>query len=244
MNRKMAIGFFVFLGLAGLTACKSMRDSGLADSSAPAKVEAGQAKAQIAAPRAYEPVPEGQIGVNENGKGLEPGTSVDNVTLLDIHNNPYQLALAWKDQPALIVFYRGGWCPYCNMQVREMSEQYDALKAAGVQPILISVDAPDKTSLVSATYSIPFPVLSDPTLAAHTEFNVLLKLDETTLEKYRGYGLDLAAWSQQDHNTIAVASVFLIDQQGKVLFSHAPEAYQQRPSVQELLTVIEKTATN
>ena len=198
----------------------------------------------IATPAPYKATAENTLGTNENGKGLNKGTEINNLALTNIHGDNFKLADAWKEKPALIVFYRGGWCPYCNMQVRELAENYQALNSAGVQPVLISVDAPDKTALLSATYQIPFPVLSDPQLIAHQQFNVILKLDEATLVKYREYGINLSDWSGQEHNAIAVASVFIIDQQGRVLVSHTVADYSQRPSVEQLLELIEQAATD
>lgn len=191
-------------------------------------------------PMTYEAAAEDQLGVNENGKGLEVGTEIPDLNVLDIYGNDYTLSDAWSEKPALVVFYRGGWCPLCNTQVRELSMRFDDLSAAGVQPVLLSVDAPDKSSMVEAQYDIPFPVLSDQELAAHKAFNVVLTLDKKTLLLYRGFGLVPSEWSGRDHNAIAVASAFIVDTDGKVLMSHAPEDYKTRPSVDQLIQLIRK----
>jgi peroxiredoxin len=69
--------------------------------------------------------------------------------------------------PLLLVFYRGGWCPYCNFQIRELTAAYPEYGKRGVTPVAISVDRVEESAKTLATYSIPFPVLSDPELAAH-----------------------------------------------------------------------------
>lgn len=195
----------------------------------------------LADPVQYKSLSDAKLGRNEKGKGLEIGHKVEGATLQSIDGADYKLASAWAEQPAMIVFYRGGWCPYCNGQVRELAVNYPKLKAAGVLPVLISVDAPDKTAALSRQYEIPFPVLSDPDLLAHRQFNVLLELDQNTLKKYRDYGIDLSAWSGRRHNTIAVASVFIVDKQGRVLASHATADYAERPSIEQLLTLIDSS---
>lgn len=192
-----------------------------------------------ASPKPYKALDTAKLGRNEAGKGLPVGHQLTDLTLRNIDDQPYSLAQAWAEQPALIVFYRGGWCPYCNAQVRELAVRYPELEAAGVQPVLISVDRPENTAALSRQYEIPFPVLSDPDLLAHRAFNVLLTLDGTTLEKYRQYGIDLPAWSGREHHTIAVASVFIVDRQGRVQASHATADYTERPSVEQLLTLID-----
>ena len=198
-------------------------------------------KTMIAPPRPYNPLGNDLLGVNEDGKGLAKGAQITPFSLQDIDGNNYPIERAWSEKSALIIFYRGGWCPYCNMQIKELSDNYPRLEAAGVQPVLISVDEVDNTAKISSTYDIPFPVLSDPGLVAHTEFNVILELDPATLEKYREFGISLADWSGLDHATIAVASAFVIDQTGTVLVSHATRDYSARPSIDQLITLI-KTA--
>lgn len=192
----------------------------------------------IAEPQPYESTAGERLGINDNGKGLAVGTEIGDVVLKDIHGADVNLAGTWNDSPALVVFYRGGWCPYCNAQVRELSVRYEDFVKAGVQPVLISVDSADNTALINAQYDIPFPVLSDPELVAHRLFNVVLELDDATLAAYEDYGLDLSKWSGRDHHAIAVASAFLVDRGGRVVFSHAPEDYRQRPSADQLLTII------
>lgn len=192
-------------------------------------------------PRSYVAAPDESIGLNQNGKGLAVGTHIESVSISDMHDSEYPLEEAWQEKPALIVFYRGGWCPFCNMQVRELSVFHHRLVEAGVQTVLISADAPDKSALLGAKYEIPFPVLSDPDLLAHRIFNVVLTLDEQTVATYKNdYGIDLEAWSGRDHRSFAVASAFIVDQQGMVKASHAPEDYRQRPSIEQLLQMIER----
>lgn len=122
--------------------------------------------------------------------------------------------------------------------MRELAKEYDQLKAAGLQVIAISTDTADKAAMTGAQFDIPFPVLSDPNLIAHEAFNVVLQVDDERLESYKSKGLVLKDWSGQEHNKVAVASAFIVDQQGRVLFSHAPVDYATRPSIDQLLSVI------
>ena len=192
----------------------------------------------LGGPRQYRAVAEQALGINENRKGLPVGHKIDSVEIADIDGEPYQIWQAWSEKPALVIFYRGGWCPFCNFQLRELAKEHDQLKAAGLQAIAISADTADKASMTSAQFDIPFPILSDPKLIAHEAFNVVLQVDDERLESYKSKGLFLKDWSGQEHNKVAVASAFIVDQQGRVLFSHAPIDYSTRPSIDQLLSVI------
>ena len=195
------------------------------------------ASVSVAKPKQYKQIAADAVGVTDEGVGVAVGTQLPNITVNDINSKSVSLSDYWADQPVVIVFYRGGWCPYCNMQVQELSGRYQEFKAAGIQPVLISVDAPDKAAMVDSQYEIPFPVLSDSALKAHTAFNVLLKLDSVTLAKYKMFGIVPKDWSGKEHNTIAVASAFVVDTSGVVKAAHASKDYASRPSADQLLAL-------
>lgn len=195
----------------------------------------------LGGPIHYRAVAEQDLGINENHKGLPVGQKIDSVEIANIGGEPYQIRKAWRERPALIIFYRGGWCPYCNFQLRELAIEHDKIEAAGVQVVVISADTADKVTMTRAQYDIPFPVLSDPKLIAHEAFNVVLQVDAETLERYKSKHLCLQDWSGQEHNKIAVASAFIVNQQGRVLFSHAPIDYTTRPSIDQLLLAIRQS---
>ncbi len=193
----------------------------------------------LGGPLQYRAVAEQALGINENGKGLPVGQRIDSVEIVDIDGEPYQIGQAWSEKTALIVFYRGGWCPYCNFQLRELAKKHEQLEAAGLQVVAISADTADKAATTLAQFDIPYPILSDPKLIAHEAFNVVLQVDDERLEWYKSKGLFLKDWSGQEHNKVAVASAFIVDRQGRVLFSHAPIDYATRPSIDQLLSVID-----
>lgn len=201
------------------------------------KNSADSTNVSVAKPKQYKHIAANAVGVADEGLGVAVGSQLPNITVNDINNKNVSLSGYWADQPALVVFYRGGWCPYCNMQVQELSRRYQEFKAAGIQPVLISVDAPDKAAMLDTHYEIPFPVLSDSALKAHTAFNVLLTLDSVTLAKYKMFGIIPKDWSGKKHNTIAVASAFVVDTKGVVRAAHASKDFASRPSAEQLLTL-------
>ena len=87
-----------------------------------------------------------QLGTREDNIGLSVGATVPDFSVNTHDNKAASLKDIQSMGDTLVVFYRGGWGPFCNMQVRELATNYDKLKAAGVQPILISVDEPDKSA--------------------------------------------------------------------------------------------------
>jgi len=139
----------------------------------------------------------------------------------------------------MVIFYRGGWCPFCNFQIRELSQAYPDFQNQGVGLVLISVDEVQGAALIQKRYEIPFPVLSDPDLVAHEAFKVTLQIDSPTFKRYKNeYGIDLEAWSQQQHHKIGIPAIFLIDKTSTIQWAHLALDYTVRPSPEQLLKVI------
>lgn len=181
-----------------------------------------------------------QLGKLEDGYGLHVGEAMPSFVLHTHTGEPAKSSeLLAGGETLLIIFYRGGWCPYCNLQIRQLTESYSEFKQRKVLPVLISADEIDGAALAQSRYEIPFPVLSDPDLIAHKNFRVVMSLTPELYETYKGYGIDIEQWSGRKHHQFAVASAFLVDSQGKVKWAHASLDYKQRPSVAQLLAVID-----
>ena len=208
---------------------------------------AGNASAEIteiAKPRAYKPIEATQIGTRDDDLGVANGHQVGPVQITGYEGNAVALSDLWQEQPLMVIFYRGGWCPFCNMQIKELSDHYAEFEAAGVLPVLISVDKPDAASLTTQTYDIPFPVLSDQTLVAHNEFNVVNKLSDEQKQRAAGRGLDFAEWAGNDHGVIGVASSFLVDTKGVVQWSTVLKDFTKRPTKDQLIAAINAWKTS
>ena len=178
------------------------------------------------------------LGTREDGLGLAVGATIPLFEILDFRGEVFS-STAINDADTLVVFYRGGWCPFCNFQIRELSQSYDKFKALGVSLVAISVDRPDAAAVTRNAYEVPFPVLSDPGLKAHEAFNVVLQLDAAGVARLAKYGHDIEKWSGKDHHKMAVPAVFLV-RDGKVAWAHVARDYKTRPSTEQLLTAVKQ----
>ncbi len=183
---------------------------------------------------------EGDLGRLPEGVGVPVGSRAPAVSVSDSDGKPVQLASLYPKGPTLLIFYRGGWCPFCNAQIHDLTQAYPELKDRGVTPVAISVDRAEEANRTRATYTIPFPVLSDPDLVAHRAFSVLQPLEPAYVAKIKALGMDVEASSGRSHHTVAIPSVFLVDREGVVRWAHADPNYKVRPSPQQLLSVIDR----
>jgi len=179
------------------------------------------------------------LGTREDGLGLAVDAAIPPFEIQDFRGDTFSSS-AMNDADTLVVFYRGGWCPFCNFQIRELSQSYDKFKALGVSLVAISVDRPDAAAVTRNAYEVPFPVLSDPDLKAHEAFNVVLQVGVAGVAGLALYGHDIEKWSGKDHHKMAVPAAFLV-RDGKVAWAHVARDYKTRPSAEQLLTVAKQS---
>jgi peroxiredoxin len=232
---------FAVLALA-ITGCsKSDSDAAPPAASTPTPAAAAVPSAAPAAPpmKPYTDPPADRIGVLAPGTGIPVGQKVPDIHARDLNGNDVSLATLYAKGPILLAFYRGGWCPFCASENHALATAYSEYRKRGVTPVTVSVDKPDQEAKTKATYTIPFPVLSDSDATMIEAFHVVNKVDDATLAKMHSFGVDLESYSGKAHHEIAIPSLFLIDRQGVVRWAHSDPDYKVRPSTAQILAAID-----
>ena len=182
-----------------------------------------------------------KLGTLAPGTGLAVGAQVPDVQAIGLDGKVVRLADLVAKGPLVLVFYRGGWCPYCNYEIHEMTAAFAQYQKRGVLPVAVSVDIPEEGSKTNATYTIPFPVLSDSKLAFINAFHVANHVDDATIARLKGYGVDLEKFSGQTHHTIAIPALFLVDKHGVIRWAHDDPTFTVRPTTEQILGAIDAT---
>lgn len=163
------------------------------------------------------------------------GSTAPDASLRDMTGKTVSLKAALGGKPALVIFYRGGWCPYCNAHLKEVRDIQKDLTALGYTTIAVSPDRPEELAKTSAKHELPYSLLSDSKFDAARAFGIAYQLDPDTLTKYARYGVDLRKASGEPHDWLPVPSVFLIGADGTVRFSYSNPDYRVRLKAPVLL---------
>ncbi|WP_405243527.1 peroxiredoxin-like family protein [Lentisalinibacter salinarum] len=139
------------------------------------------------------------------------------------------------DRPAILIFYRGGWCPYCNSHLAELRDAVPKLQDAGYEVLFLSADRPSRLRASLEEPDLDYRLLSDASMAIARDWGIAFRVDDETAERYRSLGIDLAAASGYDHQQLPVPSVFLVDGDGFVRFRYVNPDYRERLSAEALL---------
>lgn len=211
-------------------------------SSSPSAGPAGAAASTahpVPTPRAYAAPPAKRVGVLAPGTGIAVGEHVPELAARDLSGKEVTLSSLYATGPILLAFYRGGWCPYCNMEIHQLTEGYPEFQKRGVTPVALSVDQPEAEALLKATYVIPFPVLSDIDAHVIEAFHVVNSVSPEDFATMKAKGVDLERYSGRTHHEIAIPSLFLIDRTGVVRWAHSDPDFKVRPATAQVLAAID-----
>ncbi len=168
-------------------------------------------------------------------KPLLVGMEVPDVEFRDINNKTVDLRKEIEKKPTAIIYYRGGWCPYCNKHLAELKDIEDKLYDLGIRILAISPDTPQFLSETLADHQIGYRLLSDAEMNGAKKFGIAYRLQLETVERYKENGLDLTERSANNHNLLPVPSVFLADTDGSIFFQYVNPNYKVRISSDLLL---------
>ena len=164
------------------------------------------------------------------------GARVPDVAVRALDGETTSLADVVSGKPTVLVFYRGGWCPFCNLQLSQLNGIDKELVALGYQVVAISPDAPEKIKETLDKEKLGYSIYSDSGLAAIKAFGIGFRVPDETVEKYRGYGISLAQAPGEADSVLPVPSVFVIDAAGVIQFVYVNPDYRIRMSSELLLT--------
>lgn len=177
---------------------------------------------------------------SEKPYGLRVGEIAPRFAVQDIHGEKFGVEQKLAKGPVVLVFYRGGWCPYCNTQLRSIeSKLMPGVKNAKGSLVAISVDKPDEELKTKQKNSLSFQIVSDPKAELLGKYNVRYKVPEELVATYKTkHGINLEASSGEKHHIIAVPAVYVVSQDGKIAYSFVDEDYKKRAPEEAVLAAL------
>lgn len=152
----------------------------------------------------------------DKDKPLKIGAVAPNANLLSIDGKTTTLKTALGGKPSVVVFYRGGWCPFCTSQLADLGRVQGDLTKLGYQIIGVTPDSPSALRETIAGNKITYRLLSDSKAEAMIRFSVAWKMsDNEVFQTKRMTNLDFEARMGAKHHILPVPSVFLIDKTGQ-----------------------------
>jgi peroxiredoxin len=197
-------------------------------------------------PAERQAIMERHISVLRDGlakTALKAGDRAPPVVLPNVRGERVDVATLLKRGPVVLTFYRGGWCPYCNLELRAYQRVLPEITAAGASLVAISPEKPDDTLSTAEKNSLTFEVLSDVGQKVGKAFRLVYDFTEELKSAYRDFGLDIpvkngapAEWA------LPISATYVIDRDGLILYAHTDADYRDRADPGEILAMLRQAS--
>ncbi len=161
-------------------------------------------------------------------RAAKPGDAFPAAKLLDAHGAPFDLAALLARQPAIVTFYRGGWCPYCNLELRAFQKALPQIEAAGAALVAVTMELPDHSLSTVEKNDLAFPVLSDPGGALAAALGIRFTLSETVRPFYEKAGHALPDRHGDGAWTLPLPATFVVARGGAIRAAFVEPDYRRR----------------
>lgn len=168
----------------------------------------------------------------------KPGDIFPNFTLGNQSGDEIQLADLTTKGPVVVTFYRGGWCPYCNFELRAYQNVLDKITDAGANLVAISPELPDASLTTIEKNDLKFTVLSDPEAEFAKSLGIVFSLPDSLKPIYKEFGIDVEHHNGPGKFDLPLAATFVIGRDGKVVFADVNADYTYRAEPSDIVDIL------
>jgi len=169
---------------------------------------------------------------------LRVGVEAPDFTLPDAHGKPVTLSALLARGPAVVTFYRGGWCPFCDLQLRAYQGALGAIRELGAELVAISPQTPDYALSDVEKKQLTFPVLTDQGNRVAREFKLVFGLSDALRQLQTHFGSVLPKFNGDDSWELPMPGTFVLDRQGVVKFASVDPNWMVRVEPSAILEAL------
>ncbi|MEO0364349.1 MAG: peroxiredoxin-like family protein [Pseudomonadota bacterium] len=173
---------------------------------------------------------------------LKVGDMAPEFNLLDADGNTISLKALLASGPVVLTFYRGNWCPYCNLELKALEEVVGDLRARGASLVAISQQSQKNSQLSQRQNDLSFPIVTDPKGDTADAFGLRWDLQPYLTEVFKTFNVDLPLIQEDDKWTLPMPARYVIAQDGSIVYAEVNPDYTQRPEPSDLFTVLDGLA--
>lgn len=180
------------------------------------------------------------VASGQASHAIKAGDRAPLFTLKDQNGNDVSSAELLAQGPLVVTFYRGVWCPYCNIELHAINEALPQIRARGANVVAISPQTAVNSRKSVRDNSLNFPVLSDAKGETAAAFGLRFSLPDYLVDLYKNLRNDLPAFNDDPSWTLPMPARYVIGHDGIVLYSEVNPDYTHRPDPAEMFAVLDK----
>ena len=171
-------------------------------------------------------------------KAPKVGEQLPSFTLTNQLNEQISLESLTAKGPVIVTFYRGGWCPYCNLELAAYQQALSEIEAAGAILVAITPELPDASLSTAEKNALKYQVLSDVDATYANELNLVFSLPEELRPIYLSFGIDIEKHNGPGQYGLPLAATYVLDQSGKITSAFVDADYTKRQEPSEVVAAL------
>ena len=184
------------------------------------------------------------IASGQADRAIKAGARAPKFALPNAHGQLVRSSDLLAKGPLVVTFYRGIWCPYCNMDLQAIEAAADEIRALGASLVAISPQTAPNRRKSERENGLTYPILSDHGNSIANEFGLRFRLPDDLIAVYRGFGNDLTIGNGENSWTLPMPARYVIGTDGVVVYAEVNPDYTRRPDPGELLPVLRRLRTD
>jgi peroxiredoxin len=180
------------------------------------------------------------ITSGQAGRALKAGDKAPDFVLNDPDGKPVSSRDLLAKGPLVVSFYRGVWCPYCNLELQALQAALPAIEERGANVIAISPQTAPNSRRSQRDNKLGFPILSDVKAQVANAFGIRFALPDYLVEVYKGFKNDLPLINDDPSWVLPMPARYVIGTDGVIAYAEIDPDYTQRPDPSELLPVLDR----
>ncbi|CUW29296.1 peroxiredoxin-like family protein [Streptomyces reticuli] len=172
-------------------------------------------------------------------RALTAGDKAPHFSLPSATGQPLALADLLADGPVVLTFYRGAWCPYCNIALRALQQHHEAITARGARLVAVSPQIPDEALTLTEKHDLAFDVLSDLGSDTARQYGLAFDLPDDLAAVYDKLGFDLQRVNGGHPRTLPLPATYVIDRAGVIRWAFVDTDYTTRAEPADILAALD-----
>ncbi|MEL6251830.1 MAG: peroxiredoxin-like family protein [Bacteroidota bacterium] len=189
--------------------------------------------------RAYQEGIDAVVEAGVESQAKQVGDKAPDFSLTNATGKEVRLSDYLKKGPVILTWYRGGWCPYCNITLRQLQLELPNFRAKGANLIALTPELPDKSLSTQEKHALDFEVLSDVGNTVARAYGIVFKLTEEVGEMYQN-AFDLHAYNGDESKELPLAATYVIAIDGNIQYAFLDAEYRNRAEPSDILKVLDQ----
>lgn len=169
---------------------------------------------------------------------LKVGDTIPDFALPNATGQTVSIRELLAQNPVIIAFYRGGWCPYCNLELKALQNALASIQETGAALVAISPETPDNSLTTQEKNELAFPVLSDLDNQVARQFGLVFQLPASLRPIYDGFGIDLVAYNGNDQFELPIPATYVVQPNGEIVYAFADVDYTKRAEPSDVVNAL------